>query len=111
MKLIVITQRCTGHCCREFPLGSHTIQELRDIAEDPNRVEREEAVNIVDMLVPLGEKPDKDGRVRPVTPAATSTRRPGIAGTTRGGRGCVATTRTTARASTWSARCVRSSVA
>ncbi len=66
LNLSVITERCTGHCCREFPIGSHTIQDLRDIAADPNRVERGEAANIIDMLVPLGEKPDKDGRVRPV---------------------------------------------
>lgn len=49
--------RCTGHCCRSFPLN-HTIEQLRAYAADTSKGNASEAGQIADMLIPLGARDD-----------------------------------------------------
>lgn len=52
--------RCTGHCCRAFPL-SCTLEELR--APDTKLID---AAFVADMLIPLGKRPGPSGELREV---------------------------------------------
>lgn len=54
-----MTERCTGHCCRCFPVSS-TLDHLRSIAANPGNASAAEAAQIADMLIPLGQR--EDGR-------------------------------------------------
>lgn len=52
-------RRCTGHCCRRFPL-SHTLEQLRAYAADTSKANASEAAKILDMLISLDVR--EDGR-------------------------------------------------
>jgi Fe-S-cluster containining protein len=52
--------RCTGHCCRRFPLSA-TLAHVHELAADPGQ---HEARQLVDMLIPLGTAPDRAGKDR-----------------------------------------------
>lgn len=59
--------RCTGHCCREFPVSTPLV-ELSRIAADASRdaTTRDEAGRIAAMLVPLGQRRKAGGEIQDV---------------------------------------------
>lgn len=52
--------RCTGHCCRRFPLSA-PFAYIHELAGKPDE---HEARQLVDMLIPLGTAPDRAGKDR-----------------------------------------------
>ena len=49
--------RCTGHCCRAFVLMGYSPAEIeqRVLRPDPDQPEMQDGVQVLEMVIPLGE--------------------------------------------------------